>query len=209
MTVTPNGGSAEAATFVEEKPVGTFNYTWTVTSSTPNGAATIDAVVADKAGNVTNAIAKHFNINKNQITGQVELQAYVGASRDVTFVATGGTTKTWTLTLAFSGGVASYTLTDVPAGTTNLSAKTAWTLRKKLAASLDGDGQATVNFTGGNKLLGGDINGSNSINVLDYSILKTHWFTSNPVADITGDGVVNSTDYTIMKANWFKVGDPE
>jgi hypothetical protein len=180
-----------------------------VTSSTPNGQATINATATDKAGNTHAATAKTFNINKNQIAGQVELQAYVGASREVTFVATGGTTKTWTLTLAFSAGVASYTLTDVPVGTTNLSAKTAWNLRRKLAASLDGNGQATVNFTGVSKLLGGDINGSNSINVLDYSVLKNNWLTSNPVADITGDGAVNNDDYTLMKGNWFKVGDAQ
>jgi len=128
----------------------------------------------------------------------------------VTFVATGGATKTWALTLPFSGGVAAYTLTDVPAGTTGISAKTAWSLRNKLAVTLDGNGQATgVDFIVGEKLLGGDINGSNSINIQDYAILKLKWFTTDPVADIDGSGVVNNTDYTIMKGNWFKVGDPQ
>jgi hypothetical protein len=209
VTVTPNGGSAEATTYVNESPSGTFNYTWTVSSTTANGTATINASVSDNVGNSANAASKTFNVNKNQITGQVELQSFVGASRAVTFVATGGTKKTWPQTLTFSGGVASYTLTDVPAGTTNLSTKTAWNLRKKVAVTLDSDGQATVNFTSSAKLLGGDINGSNSINILDYSILKVNWFTSNAVADIDGNGNVGLLDYTTMKANWFNVGDPE
>jgi hypothetical protein len=209
VTVTPNGGSAEAATYVNESPSGTFNYTWTVSSTTANGMATINASVSDNAGNSNNATPQTFNVNKNQITGQVELQSFVGASRAVTFVATGGTKKTWTQTLTFSGSVASYTLTDVPAGTTNLSAKAAWNLRKKLAVTLGSQGQATANFTSSAKLLGGDINGSNSINILDYSILKVNYFTSNAVADIDGNGVVNLVDYSLMKSNWFMVGDPE
>ena len=57
-------------------------------------------------------------------------------------------------------------------------------------------------------LRAGDLNGSNSINVLDYSILKVNWFTANPAADVNGDGVVNTLDYALMKANWFAVGDP-
>jgi hypothetical protein len=208
VTVTPSGGSAEAAAFVSEGPTGTFNYTWSVTSTTPNGVATITATATDAAGNDATD-TDTFHVNKNQVTGQVELQDFVGSSRAMTFVATGGTVKTWTQTLSFAGGVASYTLTDVPAGTTGVSAKTAWSLRNKLAAVLDGDGQVAANFTGGEKLLGGDINGTNSINVLDYSVMKANWFTSNSVADINGNGVVNLDDYSIQKSNWFLVGDPQ
>jgi hypothetical protein len=142
------------------------------------------------------------------ITGSVGLESFVGSNRAVTFVATGGTPKTWTQTLSFSGSVASFTLTNVPEGTTGLSAKTAWNLRNKLAVTLV-DGQAVANFTGIEKLLGGDLNGSNTINMLDYTILRANWFTTNPVADITGNGYVNTLDYTILKKNFFKKGDPE
>jgi hypothetical protein len=187
---------------------GPWTYTYAVTSTTANGIATISATIGDEAGNSASD-TDTFRVNKNQVTGQVELQDFVGSSRAVTFAATGGTVKTWTQTLSFAGGVASYTLTDVPAGTTGVSAKTAWSLRNKLAAVLDGDGQVAANFTGGEKLLGGDINGTNSINVLDYSVLKANWFTSNSVADIDGSGEVGTLDYSIQKSNWFKVGDPQ
>jgi hypothetical protein len=206
-----NGTTTNAATYVNEGPAGTFNYTWTVDSATPNGTWTATVTATDKADNQT---VRTFTlcVNKNQISGEVELHGVSAAvSRIVTFVATGGTsTKTWTPTLSFVGGKASYTLTDVPAGTTGLSAKTAWTLRRKLAVTLDGNGQATVNFTGTNKQKSGDINGSNSINILDYSILKVNWFsTTAPAADINGDGTVNNGDYALMKQNWFQVGDPQ
>lgn len=208
VTVTPNGGSAEAATFVNESPAGTFNYTWTVTSSTPNGTATINASVSDNTGNPASAAAKTFNVNKNQISGQVELDSFFGGNRAVTFVATGGTTKTWTLTLSFAGTVANYTVTDVPAGTTGLSAKTAWNLRRKIAVSPDSEGQVVnANFLGAWKLLGGDINGDNFINILDYGVLKNNWYTTNAAGDINGDGQVQQLDYAMMKLNWFKRGD--
>jgi len=178
---------AAAIAFVSESPGGTFNYEFVVDASTPNGTAQVDATVSDNAGNEANATPKHFNINKNQVTGS----------------------KQWTLTLSFSGGVASYVLTDVPDGTTHVSAKTAWNLRRKLPVSLDGDGQGTANFTGSDKLLGGDINGDNIVNTLDYTIYAVNYLTTNAVADIDGDGVVNTTDYTLISANFFKAGDEE
>jgi hypothetical protein len=145
-----------------------------------------------------------------QVTGQVALQGFVGSSRIVRFVATGGSSnKTWDLTLNFSSGVANYTLTDVPTGTTGISAKTAWTLRKKLAVTFDVNGQATADFTGNGQLPGGDFNGDNQVNFLDYSILAANYFTTDPVADITGDGQVNFLDYGILAANYFTAGDPE
>jgi hypothetical protein len=125
----------------------------------------------------------------------------------------GSVLQTWTLPLTFTGDTASYTLTGVPAGTLGLSAKTAWNLRTKLPVTLVG-GQATgVNFTGtgtgGKQLRGGDLNGDNIINFLDYSILGNNWFTTHAVADITGDGEVNLDDYTILSGNWFTNGDPQ
>lgn len=203
-TMNWDGLSASAGT---EGPAGTWTYTVTIDDATANGSHTITADISDEAGNPAPQATRTINVNKNQATGQVECEGFVGASRDVTFVATGATTKSWTLTLSFSGGVASYTLTDVPDGVTGLSAKTNWSLRNKLAVTPDGDGQISAIFTGTEKLLGGDINGSNSINILDYSILKIQWMTTNPVADIDGSGVANAVDYNIMKGNWFQVGD--
>jgi hypothetical protein len=215
VTVTPNGSAAEAATYVGESPDGTFNYTWSVAAGTPNGVATITATVADKAGNASSDTAT-FNINKHEITGTVELEGLVppagGITRTVAFAATSGmSTKTWNVPVFFAAGqrLGTYRLTDVPADTTGLSAKTAWNLRRKVAVTYAAD-RAVVSFTGtGSMLLGGDLNGSNSINVLDYSLLRTSWYTTNPAADINGSGKVDLTDYSILKANWFKVGDPQ
>ena len=151
-------------------------------------------------------------MNKNQITGTIELESFVGTSREVVFVATGGVSDaTWTITVDDFGGGATgtYTLDDVPAGTTGLSAKTAWNLRSKVGLVDQGDGQATADLTGVDHLPGGDLNGTNGINIQDYTLLKTRWLSADPLADIDGGGDVGVTDYTILKLNWFKMGDDE
>ena len=118
----------------------------------------------------------------------------------------------------------SYTLTDVPAGTTGLSAKTTWNLRRKLTLALDGNGQATVNFTGinpttGKQLKGGDIASAgpapaygppdNQIQLYDYLKLLANWHTYTSGADIDGNGQVSTGDYNILSSNWYTVGDPQ
>src|SRR5262249_52970093 len=109
----------------------------------------------------------------------------------------------------FSGGIANYALNGIPPGTTGLSAKTAWNLRRKLAVALDPQSQAVANFLGAVKLLGGDLDGSNVVTTGDLSILSANWTTTNAVADITGNGTVSTTDLGILSANWHAIGDPQ
>lgn len=47
-----------------------------------------------------------------------------------------------------------------------------------------------------------DMNGDAKINLVDFSILLTHWNTSNTTADINGDGTVNLADFSILLFNW-------
>lgn len=210
VTVTPNGLPPQSAAYVGQDLDGNYVYTWTVTPATPNGPAAIDALAADRAGNEALAASNIITVNKNRITGHVELQNFVGSSRDVIFTVTGNTTKTYLCTLTgFVGATAEYCLEDVPDGVTAVSAKTAWSLRRRINLSLDGQGQALGDFTDASKLLGGDLNASNYVNTADYVILMSDWYTTLPRADINGDGRVNSVDYTIIKWNWYKIGDPE
>jgi len=216
VTVEDSDMAAMPVTYIGEGPAGTFNYTVTVTSTTANGAATITvSALADNAGNVAANVTDTFDVNKNQVTGQVELEGLAppvgGLTRTVVFVATGGTKTTWNVPLDFAQGVdtASFILVDVPDATTHLSAKTAWSLRRKVSAALDGDGQGAADFTGSSKVLGGDLNGSNTTNILDFAILRINWFTHEPAADINGDGDVKFSDFIILRNNWFMRGDSE
>lgn len=219
VTITPFGGVPENATFVNESPTGTFNFTWMITPSTPNGIATINVMVSDKAGNMASD-SDTFNINKNQISGIISMETMSPASysfdRNVVFTLTnslGIVIKTYTLSVNFTNSSAiatgSYVLTDVPSNVAGISAKTAWSLREKKSAILDINGQAIANFTGSDILRGGDLNETNSVNSLDYAILQGAWNTVNPAADVNADGLVNSFDYVIMKKYWLKIGDPQ
>ncbi|MEK9154507.1 MAG: LamG-like jellyroll fold domain-containing protein [Patescibacteria group bacterium] len=53
----------------------------------------------------------------------------------------------------------------------------------------------------------GDLNQDNVINSLDYSMLSSKWFLSDPISDINKDTIVNSIDFSIMNRNWLKIGE--
>ena len=111
------------------------------------------------------------------------------------------------VTFAVGSSSGSYTLENLPNVVTGLSAKTDWNLRKKATSGsnlLDGSGQATINLA----LRGGDFNNTNSVNVLDYAVMKSSW-GAGTAADLNGDGKTWLEDYAIMKLNWFAVGDPQ
>ena len=220
-----------SASAVETPPAsGTFIYTWTVTAATASGTWTATITAGDLCQTTTSSFT--LCVNPCQITGVVQLESFVGSGtiplanrRVVTFKATDGlgvVLKTWTLDLTFtvgtfaSGGVASYTLTDVPAGTTHLSAKTDWNKRRRLTVPLDPSCQGVANFTGAAaQLRGGDITGDNVVNLADYSLLLSHWLElvsgvpAAAVADMNGDDLVNIDDYTILGLNWFTTGDAQ
>lgn len=47
-----------------------------------------------------------------------------------------------------------------------------------------------------------DMNGDAKINLIDFSIMLTHWGTADPASDINLDGIVNLSDFSIMLFNW-------
>jgi hypothetical protein len=202
VTLTSNGADAAA-------PEGTY----AIVPSNAGGFGLINYTITYLNGTltVTSAIP--------QITGQVELESFVGSgttpsyTRTVTFVATGGTyISTWVMTLTnTTGAVFDFALTDVPPGTTAISAKTDWNLRRKLSVTFDSNNQATAYFTGSLKLLGGDLNDDNVVDSNDSDILASNWgqTTTGTTADINGDGVVDQTDDSILQTNLGATGDPE
>ena len=171
----------------------------------------VDEVVVYGTALSSNRVRAHYlaGLQQADVSGQVALEAFVGASRAVTFAATDGATFTnrLTQTLPFTGGLASYSLT-VPAATTRLSAKTAWNLRRSLSPVI-ANSQATVNFTSANTLPGGDLDGSNQVEFGDYFALAAWWYQSVPAADIDGNGRVDLDDYFLMANHWLESGSEE
>jgi len=214
VAVTDSAGTPLPVSYLGPDPTGAFHYSVTVTSTTANGMAAVTSSVRDRAGR-TSRDTDYFDINKNRITGRVSFETLSSASysfcRSVTFTATnasGTPLRTWTQTLAFSNdpgaqtASAEYTLDMVPAQTAALSAKAAFSLRSRRQVVADGDGQAAVDFT----ILPGDLDGSNTVNMLDYSVMKSKWMSTDTQADLNGDGAVQMLDYSIMKIDWYTTG---
>ncbi len=221
VTVSLANGTTEAATFVsgDGTPGNPFTFTWAVTETTAGGTWAGTVTATDTSGNSSTGT---FTLcaNAAQVTGQVELEGFVGTARTVTFIATanvdiGGvlTTnvlKTWNLAVqGFSEGQAGYSLTDFPPEAQFLSAKTAWSLRKKLSVTFDANHQGTAIFTGTSRLLGGDLDGDNVVGIPDFAIYRAQWGTAGPGADVNGDGAVGIPDFNLFRANWGTRGDPQ
>ncbi|WP_367871459.1 right-handed parallel beta-helix repeat-containing protein [Luteolibacter sp. Populi] len=208
------------ASLVSSSPVLVGDLTYTryvfqvaVSVATPDGPYDVNAHVMDRSGNAALLAIGALEISKFRVNVTVALDSLVTAAinRTVVFVATnasGTVLATWTIPVPFVGGLGSTMIEGIPAGTANISAKTAWNLRRRLPASFDSTGLATVSFTGPNLLRGGDLNGNNVVTSTDYNIVVALFASANPQADINGNGFVNSTDYNILVANWLTGGDP-
>ena len=215
VTVTHNGAQPEEAAFVNESPSGVFHYQYRVTSKTPNWIATVNAIAEDNCGNTFTAVTQQFKINKNQGAIQVELEALNPASdleRDVTFTFTSLSnnvleTRVVPVIFAPHSAVSTVVLKDISGAVAHISAKTNWNLRRRMNVVMDADGQFSINFTGNDKLRGGDINQDNMVQTSDYSLLKYNWLSKDSLADINGDGQVQTQDYAILKYNWLGKGD--
>jgi len=199
----------------------TYGWELEIDANTSNGTYVITIAATDKAGNEA-TLTGELCVNKNEIAGTMTMETWTVAiysfDRDVVFKATdslGTVLKEWIVTVNFTNDDAnaiasgSYNLKGVPETTANLSAKTDWTLRRKVAVSFDSNSQGTADFTRNDGLLGGDLNGSNTTQFSDFLVLRDNWFTHEAVADINGDGNVQFSDFLILRQNWFKTGDDE
>ena len=156
------------------------------------------------------------------LSGSVALEGFAGPARNgtgnrwVSFKASddsGTVLAAWDRELSFAGGadgggVAGYTLTNLPPGTTRLSAKTAWHLRKRLPVALT-NGQVVAHFAGPSALPAGDLDGSNLVDIGDYFLMAASWYQPDAVADLDGSGLVDVEDYFLLSNHWYEQGDPE
>ena len=53
-----------------------------------------------------------------------------------------------------------------------------------------------------------DFDQSGVVNAADLAYMRTHFFTTDPLADLTGDGGVNAADLAIMRTMFFKPPGP-
>ena len=171
--------------------------------------------ITDPAGNVLATMTRNIAVtNRCSVMGQVGLEGYLGSEkngngiREVVFTAKdcGGNTNIFSQTLNFVGGNANYCIEGVSSATTNISAKATSSLPRRLPVVFTND-VASANFTGNKILLAGDLNGDGVVDLADYNLLVSKWYSHDTVADIDGNGKVDLDDYFLLSNNWFKSGD--
>jgi hypothetical protein len=125
-------------------------------------------------------------------------------------------------TVTFTAGLASAALLDVPCGTYScITARdTLHALRRTQPLAMAGT-QFVTSFTGdpnegGDRLTGGNYNGDNWVDLLDFGVYSTQYATNPlagansgcatpaPHADANGDGIVNTADFTYIQINYLK-----
>ena len=95
------------------------------------------------------------------------------------------------------------TSASVQAGNYDILIYSQYYLKKKLL-NYNLSSNANVNLP---VLPTGDLNGDNTINSLDWSVMRPNWFTSNSQSDLNKDGLVNSIDRSYLIKNWMVSGD--
>jgi hypothetical protein len=228
ITVAPVGGGSYGSPG--------FYYNLDITTALANGTATVTANVSDLAGNAATPAVGEFAINKNGIRVRLELQGAASITRPVTFIITTcspaqsrtvtpkpnvtvdavGQTSLAGVLLRAPDVWAGLLASGGPNPTFSLSAKeehhTLRSLRTGLV--LDAQGQANVTFLTGDKLLAGDFNNDNFVDVIDFSVFAANF--NRPVgvpgfkdADVNGNGLNDSADFSAIVANFFTGGDAE
>lgn len=98
-------------------------------------------------------------------------------------------------------------ITTLPLGTYVIVVKPSGYLQQKIPIDMKA-GINEIDRTS-TPFLGGDLDGSGSINSLDYNILLQHFKSDTVLVDLDGSGQVNGLDYSIMLSNWNKTGEGE
>ncbi len=209
-----------------------------LTDPYPAGVTTITWTATDNCGNSSNCMQTITVNNVNQVVATVGLDGVyhdpdtinpgtvLMLTRCVTFVfwTCPGTTQTvdvpvtWTIT---DGVVAPATVNfTVPCG--SYSCATArdrlHTLRRTATPTIDGMNRYVLNFTGGDNLVGGNLNDDFYIDILDFGIYSfqfgmtyggpptgdTTCSTAPPHADINGNGAVQPVDFSFISVNFLE-----
>jgi hypothetical protein len=101
-------------------------------------------------------------------------------------------------------------LDDVPGDTACVSCKE---IQHFLRRRVDIAGAAPdfeADFTGGDRLRGGDYNDDNFVDVIDFALfLASFGRMDAPECDINGDGIVDIVEFTYIRLHFFEMGHHE
>ncbi len=222
------GASASDTCDTSPTLVGTRSDSLPLNAPFPTGATTVTWVAADSCGNSSSTVQTVTVNALNTLSVTVNLQAAVAAgpfTRCISFELVpvgGGSPVVSSHTMTFTGGSTGLVNINIPCG--NYECITArdplHTLR---ATDQDDFADAGVNyvadFSGGDALKGGNLNGDTFIDILDFGIFvgqlssnpspgaNTNCSTVAPHADVTGNGLVETGDFTFIAINFLQFSE--
>jgi hypothetical protein len=122
----------------------------------------------------------------------------------VSFYTPGQTNALSTISITGTAGSLTFTPTSLNPGSYDVSIKTnKYLSRRKTNLTLAN----STNLGSFSSLYTGDLDGNNTINSLDWSLMNNVWFTNSPANDLNEDGIVNSLDRALLIRNWFRQGE--
>ncbi len=198
-----------------------FASDWEPGDTFPGGTTTVTYTATDVHGNVETCSFTVTVTNSNELVVSVDLEWSFTGTRCITF-------ELWDCgspvygpvqikqVLSFTSGSALNAVVLVPCDVyTCITARDdLHTLRTTVAPSVVGT-QYIAGFTGGDQLLGGNLNDDFWVDILDFGVYSwqyntnygsgnTTCSTAYPHADISGDGLVGSGDFTFIQINFLK-----
>lgn len=228
----PEGGNPQPADYRDDSG-GVYHYQWEIGPDTPNGTAAIIAEARDAAGNSAWAVERTFQINKSQLSLEIDLAGVkTPVTRRIKLViggqeSSGVPAETLTANVDFDTPVLEGATTVAMRGIkvfTALSNAGQWThvgakdeqhtLMSTVELTQRGDGQFYASLTGGDALIGGDATNDNLIDILDFGVLIGQYGQAARAwpardADFDCSGVVDgSAEFSFIQIGFLTRGDP-
>jgi len=183
-----------------------YSFSWNTTAAT-NASHNLTVKAYDNASpaNVATSAAVGVTIDNSAPTAPSSLRMTANTLTSISLAWNASTDNV---------GVASYklsrngTLIATPSGSTltyNDTGLTNTTSYNYSLVAVDGAGNSSTAATLTASTVTakpGDLNGDNSVNITDLSILLSNWNTTNSAADVNKDGTVNIFDLSILLSNY-------
>jgi hypothetical protein len=228
VSVAASATDNAAVSFVEfyldgtlmENDTGTpFQFTWN-TNSYSNGSHALMALAVDTSGN-TNTSQIYVTVNNSQgnainetgnttlsksVMIKIDREGNIDDTTNVTLKTLNFSDNTTVNEINFtcnSSGDYVFNAVGLPEMANMRILVRGYLTRAVNNVNLSNSAQ-TIAFP---TLLAGDVNGDNSIDILDFFFVTGKWYQSDEVADYNRDGLVNALDFSIAGKNWMKSGD--
>jgi len=189
----------------------------------PVGTHKVTARATDACGNTGSDFLLVTVAPYNEIRLDVELSWPFTGTRCITLGLWNGTSALeLNQTVTFTGGSATGVSVLAPCASGPYSCVTVrdklHTLRRTATLGVAGT-VYTAALTGADKLVGGNLNDSKYIDILDFGIFSWRYATNYgsgdttcttpyPHADVSGDGLVNTADFTFISGNFLLASEP-